>query len=483
MASESEIPLSQRAAYALKKQEKEATRALYRNLDPWSEVKTIPLGETRLYDPNVLTGPQRMLLTLAADRHGLAAYKEGDKLVIGPPRQIRVQINDAFLGYFARWTNKPFAEVSTFLSDVALFGLEKELQHCQEDVRRFGLDALKRRDEILCQQIVKDLTSREAYRLHVGNAMPREKQRHERLMEQKVYFANHPQDAVFVSLDVRSSLFKAYHDLEIILEPSWEEFMRKYTSSEWMIHNKTMRLACMGKLDRHQRHAELIRGTIEPIVHLFDFEWSVVEGDEIVFRFTEQTWKDALAIIEPKVPSWIRVQCYRLERGPFFVRRHFLHGSQIPWDIKCCAIKRLKEAYLSDGSEEKVAEIVPDPEPDASRPLLIYTRGQKMRPEVEHLPDFDASKISYNPKRVKLFSKTGMDPFVSELVLASSQSKRLIRNIIRKVETENLNTIVIHCMHGRHRSVAIANHLVRILYPRGRAIHLELNRRTVGTQN
>jgi RNase adaptor protein for sRNA GlmZ degradation len=108
--------------------------------------------------------------------------------------------------------------------------------------------------------------------------------------------------------------------------------------------------------------------------------------------------------------------------------------------------------------------------------LTVYTYGLSKHTTcpVETEKDFDASKININVDDFK--DATGMDVDLMNLITATPRFRSFISKIASTVVNNKLKVICIHCLHGRHRSVAAGNILKNVYFPKAKVIHLEINK-------
>jgi len=135
---------------------------------------------------------------------------------------------------------------------------------------------------------------------------------------------------------------------------------------------------------------------------------------------------------------------------------------------------------------------------DSHRPLIIITWGdrptrskqrdtesRKAKP-ADSQRNFNAGildcKSNDKVRSSNLRTQTGMNQQLREAVVGSAPAKvdRFVAQVVQAVEKQDLSCISISCQLGRHRSVSLANYLVQTYYPRGKAVHSELNNRTFG---
>jgi RNase adaptor protein for sRNA GlmZ degradation len=119
---------------------------------------------------------------------------------------------------------------------------------------------------------------------------------------------------------------------------------------------------------------------------------------------------------------------------------------------------------------------------NAERDLVIYTWGAKKRRSCPHETgaSFSVEHLAYregaSAHGIDLSETTGMDPELKKIVSEAARFRGSMAAIIDRVERENLTSIAINCRHGWHRSVAMANVLKDLHYPKAKVTHLELGK-------
>ena len=108
--------------------------------------------------------------------------------------------------------------------------------------------------------------------------------------------------------------------------------------------------------------------------------------------------------------------------------------------------------------------------------LTIYTYGLSNHETspIETQKNFDASKLNIDIDDFK--DTTGMDIDLMELIKNTPRFVSFISKIALTVKKDKLKVISINCLYGRHRSVAAANILKDVFFPRAKVIHLEINK-------
>jgi len=310
--------------------------------------------KTRSYDRHHMSSENRINLTLIAERNGLVVYNEGKLLILTPPRNLPVVFDEQAKYYFGKLFGKTFTE--NFYEEMKVFRLETELSLYLEELNKYGLAGLKRRDIILEQHLIDVISCNSQYQQLIA----RESVTFEEpkgfspsfSFIRLVYNAdNH--EKFFISVDVKSSVFNAYRNLGIIEENTWEEFVAKFSPSKLFAINKGFRSRIFGKLDKHKKNAILIRKTAEPIVELLNSvpKWRdqmfVAENDEVLLRTTEPETdlQSMIALLnDAKILEKLNVRCYQLIKYDGYYVRKMLNGLS---DVKGCRPDKLYEAYAN----------------------------------------------------------------------------------------------------------------------------------------
>ncbi len=112
------------------------------------------------------------------------------------------------------------------------------------------------------------------------------------------------------------------------------------------------------------------------------------------------------------------------------------------------------------------------------RCIKIYTWGYRHRkqpPSSDVERDWDASNLTFNDNHSwDLSTLTVMDKEFRTAMLQTPRFAAFAKSIVIAVEKGNLTSISIQCAQGRHRSVAIANHLKDTFWHEAVVQHVEL---------
>jgi hypothetical protein len=113
-----------------------------------------------------------------------------------------------------------------------------------------------------------------------------------------------------------------------------------------------------------------------------------------------------------------------------------------------------------------------------NRLLMIYTWGRqhrKNKPEGS-VHNFDANLIQScrNGPSLKIF--TGLHPETQLNIQSARGYSCFMKEIVTRIEAQNLPIISISCSEGKYRSVACAELLQRYFYPRALIYHLHVNK-------
>lgn len=133
-------------------------------------------------------------------------------------------------------------------------------------------------------------------------------------------------------------------------------------------------------------------------------------------------------------------------------------------------------------SSDQVEPVFRDLKWDPNRKLTIYTWGKKYRDRrpPESKCNFNAEVINgqksgFKEKGISLKSVNGLNYDVQQSVKVGRGYINFMRDMIIKIESDNLLTISINCTAGRHRSVSCAEILKREFYSNAIIYHLEIN--------
>lgn len=112
------------------------------------------------------------------------------------------------------------------------------------------------------------------------------------------------------------------------------------------------------------------------------------------------------------------------------------------------------------------------------RELLIYTYGRRMMKSQPRGSQraFNACILNARGGGVDLRRARGTDEVLQAIVCSSRRFEQFITTIVRIIERDDLHTVSVFCSAGHHRSVAVAELLVKHVYRHGRCRHLTINR-------
>jgi hypothetical protein len=263
-------------------------------------------------------------------------------------------VGDNHLKRFSEITGFQFTDTNTFESDVKAYGLEPELKLFTEEMIKYHISGAKRRDEIIADRITKEIGSTDAYKTIMATKVPLIKVTGASLsppftIAKKLYCPEND-TKVFISIDIKSSIFKAYHDMGIIPEDSWTKFMDRFTTSQLLKSNKQFRLKVFGGLNKNKNHSVMINNTIievwNKIHEIFTPKLLAIEGDEIVLYSGDDYQTDLDRLTCLGLGTGVRISCFRLEATAeklihsdkeitiHYYIRHFVDSAN-KFDIKC----------------------------------------------------------------------------------------------------------------------------------------------------
>jgi RNase adaptor protein for sRNA GlmZ degradation len=110
-------------------------------------------------------------------------------------------------------------------------------------------------------------------------------------------------------------------------------------------------------------------------------------------------------------------------------------------------------------------------EVNEERALTIYTASIhfKSPPETDHVFDLSSVQLDINFP----LSQSALDPELFETIISISKFQQLLQSYLTKIESKNFDSILITCVHGMHRSVAMAE-AIKQKYPLATCNHLML---------
>lgn len=108
----------------------------------------------------------------------------------------------------------------------------------------------------------------------------------------------------------------------------------------------------------------------------------------------------------------------------------------------------------------------------SNRPLTVYTWGNALsRAPVDVDNDYSALSLNGRNEGINLATQDGRNESIQKVVSQCSGFKQFIERIVHDVETNDYKAISIHCSMGRHRSVAAAELLKKMVYPNAKIVH------------
>jgi hypothetical protein len=210
-----------------------------------------------------VSGEQSRWLTVRAELRGLVVYKETDAsksshLVVTRSRDEPCDphhLTPPQLKAFSDCCDVALDNPNTLIDDIAMYGIPlTTLTSFVDEVKRYGVAALKRRNIILEQEIVSEIQKQSKYK----NLQERRVERVGALdptgtIQRKIYIETNT-NRLFFSIDLRSAIFNCYKQLGIITTNTWAEFVSQYTPSISFANNKPARLHIFGELDKQRTH-------------------------------------------------------------------------------------------------------------------------------------------------------------------------------------------------------------------------------------
>lgn len=105
------------------------------------------------------------------------------------------------------------------------------------------------------------------------------------------------------------------------------------------------------------------------------------------------------------------------------------------------------------------------------RELTLYTASIhfKETPEVDHVFDLSSVQLDINFPT----NRSALESDIFEEITSISKFKTLLDLFVAKIEAKDFTTVLITCVHGMHRSVAMAESIKK-KYPKSSCHHLML---------
>ena len=248
--------------------------------------------EKRLYSKKSLDGKQRIQFSIAANLHGLVSLsvveEKNSFLCISPPMDVKVEVTKELFGFFGHLLNKPIET----MEDVEFYNLQRKFEVFVKNLRENTAAGYKRYYEImmehLSQVIIKSpkfKNTEKVVRLERKKASKRP----------GIVFAPQNDGLYCVSVDVKSSVFQGYKNLNVFEEENWEQFISRHTTDQLLIGSKNLRLAVFGRCNIFKNNQIIIDNTITPtsnriiesIPEVAD-KLLFLSGDEAVFGFQSE---------------------------------------------------------------------------------------------------------------------------------------------------------------------------------------------------
>lgn len=157
----------------------------------------------------------------------------------------------------------------------------------------------------------------------------------------------------YISIDIKSAIFVAYHKNGIIPEETWQLFLQKYTKSKFLLNSKKLRLKIFGKVNHGEMNNILVT---ELIIAIWDMikeyvteslndkiNLLAIEGDEIVLVMKNQNQNEEYGRIIERLKGLIdlsycvNITCFQLK----FIQKHncyvklYCYPENEPFDLKC----------------------------------------------------------------------------------------------------------------------------------------------------
>jgi hypothetical protein len=289
-----------------------------------------------------LAACDRRSLTLELDRRGFVAAKakqtgpqEREQEVLHLTKSLNAHCDlDALdseqLRYFSELLGVSLNDPCSVRGDLVLLGYANTtlLEDLTEELFRYGVENLVRRDRIMEHALIEQLSVELAALVLPDSHVPKEL-----VTKTNVYKERNTKDpnACFVSVDLRAAVFHCYHQLAQEQQPqsllakadTWADYVRNFTSSKTLALNKDLRLRVFGKAKPPDFKPEILWQNqlyllfVQMSGRLQGFDSLVVFGnDEFVFETTPHALSEQKHLFakmkEEPVSVPFRIQAFRL---------------------------------------------------------------------------------------------------------------------------------------------------------------------------
>lgn len=127
------------------------------------------------------------------------------------------------------------------------------------------------------------------------------------------------------------------------------------------------------------------------------------------------------------------------------------------------AERRAKQLAFEEKRKQKAIIEV-----DEDRKLAIYTASIHLKSvPVDHTFDLSSLQLNINFS----LDETALNPDIFQQILSISKFQNLLSSYLAKIEAKNFESILITCVHGLHRSVAMAE-AIKQKYPLSTCTHM-----------
>lgn len=171
-------------------------------------------------------------------------------------------------------------------------------------------------------------------------------------------------DQKMLSIDIRSANISVFNICvpEFFNGKTWEQFLREFTDSEFIITSKFFRELVCGKTKIHissqKRYNRFLKDVFEK---LKDFKYTdediiCVSADEIVLKYKDNNNQDIQNMCDELYPNLFRVEAFTLKRigvKPFYVKEHFFGDKKVEFKncsklAMCQVIKRYENREIEE---------------------------------------------------------------------------------------------------------------------------------------
>lgn len=306
------------------------------------------------YPKNTLSGQQRKDITMCAEKLGISAYtqfEDGVEYLIVRHRLNESQvISGKHIKLFSEYTSLHFDDTSpeTFLDDVKTMHCEELFQWFLDDISRLGLSGFERLMHIFPDEVSESIKRTDKYLRLMAKKHSLDPQIEPAFTIHDRLFQPGNDGNKYISIDIKSAIFVAYHNNGVIEEKTWNDFLKKYTKSRFLLSSKKLRLKIFGKINQGEIHNIIITDQIIAIWNMIkdhvtnslkeEMSLLAIEGDEMIFAIKQENNNLIQKLKETfTFPDYVNITSFQLK----FIKdlncycKIYDYPCNKPFDLKC----------------------------------------------------------------------------------------------------------------------------------------------------